>query len=93
MEVNGAINFLKSNKDIDGDRIAVLFPGFYHYFAVKAVNNNELPVQLVLLMNFEKFRGFLEMERSRSENGPAVRFLKSTEQEKILFYLKKYLKK
>ena len=93
MEVNGAINFLKRNKNIDADRIAVLFPGFYHYFAVKAVNNNELTVKLILLMNFEKFREFLEMERSMSENGPAIRFLKSTEQEKILFYLKKYLKK
>ncbi len=93
MEVNGAVNFLKSDKDIDPDRIAVLFPGFYHYFAVKAVNNNELPVKLVLLMNFKKFREFLEMEKSISENGPAIRFLKSNEQEKILFYLKKYLQK
>ncbi|MEN8222658.1 MAG: hypothetical protein ABFR36_05320 [Acidobacteriota bacterium] len=93
MEVNGALNFLKSDKDIDEERIAVLFPGFYHYFAVKAVNNVELPVKLILLMNFEKHKRFLDMERSRAENGPAVRFMRSTEQQKILFYLTKYLKK
>ncbi len=93
MEVNGALKFLKDDKDIDPDRIAILLPQFYHYFAVKAVNNNELPVRLTLLMNFERFRKYINMKKLIIENGPAVRFIRSTEQQKILFYMKKYLKK
>jgi len=93
MEVNGALRFLKDDPDIDPEKIAILLPGFYHYFAIKAVNNNELPVELIMLMNFGKFREFLDTEKSRSENGPAIRFIKSSEQKKILFYLRKYLKK
>ena len=93
MEVNGALNFLREDPDIDPEKIAVLFPGFYHYFAIKAVNSNELSVNLIMLMNFSKFREFLDLGKSRSENGPAVRFIKSSEQHKILFYMRKYLKK
>jgi len=93
MEVNGALNFLKKDPDIDPERIAVLLPGFYHYFAVRAINSNELPVDLIILMNFGKFRRFLDLERPLSDNGPAVRFIRSSEKQKILFYLKKYLKK
>ncbi|MCK5220723.1 MAG: hypothetical protein KAR14_04020, partial [Candidatus Aminicenantes bacterium] len=93
MEVNGAINYLKNDPEIDPKRIGVLFPGFYHFFAVKAVNNNELPVDLILLMNFERIKDSFNMEKVRIENGPVVKFIKNSEQYKIPFYMKKYMKK
>ena len=91
MEVIGALNFLQSDPDIKKDKIAVLFPGFYHYFAVKAVNNNELPVSLIILMNFEPYKEFLKMDTMGVKDGPAVKFIRSTELHKIPFYLTKYL--
>lgn len=93
MEVNGAINYLKNDPEIDPEKIAVLFPGFYHFFAIKAVNNNELPVDLILLMNFERIKDSFNMEKVRIENGPVVKFIKNSEQYKIPFYMKKYLRK
>jgi len=93
MEVNGAIQHLQKDPDIDPRRIAVLFPGFYHYFAVKAVNNSELPAKLVLLMNFDRYRDFIDPERLGPGQTPAVKFLQKPDKEKILFYLMKYLNK
>ena len=91
MEVNGALNFLKNDPRIDRDKIAVLFPDFYHYFAIKAVNHNTLPVALIILMNFDHYREFLDMDHQGVKNGPPVRFIKTTEQHKILYNLIKYL--
>jgi len=92
MEVNGAIKYLQNDSDIDKKRIGVLFPGFYHFFAVKAVNGNELPVKLILLMDFEKFKNFINMDNIHKEKGPVVKYIKESDQYKIPFYMKKYFR-
>ena len=57
------------------------------------MNGSELPVKLILLMNFDKHREFLDPERLGPGKTPAVKFLRTPDQEKILYYLKKYLNK
>ncbi len=91
MEVNGALNFMKNDPNIDPDKIAVLLPAFYHLFAIKSINENSLDVGLIILMNFKKFKSDLDLEKIRTENGPTVKFIRGLDQHKIYIYLKKYL--
>ncbi len=49
-EIHGAIQHLIRNNHIDDKRIAIVFPSFYYLVAKKMVENNEIPVKLIVFM-------------------------------------------
>jgi dienelactone hydrolase len=49
-EIGGAVNYLKNLKDIDPDRIAILFPCFYYLSARDLIERHVFPVKSIIFM-------------------------------------------
>jgi len=86
-EINGAINYLKSLKEIDSQRIGILFPNFYYLAAENLMTNHALPVKTVIFMETGE-TDFGVNPRDIPGNGYDIQYLDEINFKKVLYYFK-----
>jgi len=91
-EIGGAVNYLKSLKNIDPARIAVLFPPFYYLAARQLIESGDLPVKIVIFMETGGMDFGVDPGKIKNEkNGYKIYFLDGTDFNKMVYLLKKKL--
>lgn len=89
-EISGAIEYLKSFKFIDYKRVGILMPSFYFLAGQSFVENDTLPVKMIIFMETGENNYGLDPSDFKS-NKTKIEYLDKVDLKKVLYFFRKKL--